>query len=178
MNEGESFFRAERIMRVAGAKVIFWGAVSGIVLKLFIFDVFRVSGSSMERSVSAGDFVLVNNIAYGLVIPFCGRFFFRWSKPSKGEAVVFLKDGKTVMKRVAMTEGEKLVFVSRGEENFLVTKGKEIPLSRAQYEALSTFREVPSGTVFVLGDNEKYSRDSRDYGFVYIKNITGKVQGV
>lgn len=165
-------------MRGSGAKAVFWGAVSGIIIKLFVFDVLRVSGSSMERSVAGGDFVLINNVAYGLVVPFSGRFFFRWRKPLKGDAVVFLKDGKIVMKRVVMTEGERIVFVFRGKENFLLAGGKEIPLSRAQYQNLCAFREVPAGTVFVLGDNERDSRDSRDYGFVYIKNITGKVQGI
>ena len=40
---------------------------------------------------------------------------------------------------------------------------------------MNNYEKVPEGYVLVLGDNLSDSVDSRDYGFVSVKNITGKI---
>lgn len=42
---------------------------------------------------------------------------------------------------------------------------------------MKNFEKIPEGYVFTLGDNQKNSVDSRDYGFVSVKNIMGKIIG-
>ena len=72
--------------------------------------------------------------------------------------------------------GEQLDFSADSEYSLLVQQ-KAVPLTERQYRSLSAFTEVPHGFVLVLGDNPEASIDSRDYGFVSVKNITGKILG-
>ena len=45
------------------------GVLAGIGIKLFCFDLLRVSGSSMEPAITSGSQILVNKLAYGVVQP-------------------------------------------------------------------------------------------------------------
>lgn len=156
--------------------VVFAGLCLGLFVKLFCVDMLKVSGSSMIPSLTDGEYVVVNKLAYGLVKPFGNSFFIQWSEPKSGHLVVFLHDNKMVVKRCAAISGERLDFSSDNDYN-LILGGKRIHLSFEQYEKMSQFSEVPDGYCLVLGDNSLQSVDSRDYGFVSKKNITGKIIG-
>ncbi len=55
-------------------KVIFWsgaGLSVVILLRLFVFEPVRVSGSSMEHTLATGDWVVVNKLCYGARLPSC-----------------------------------------------------------------------------------------------------------
>ena len=51
----------------------------------------------------------------------------------------------------------------------------EIPLTESQYMRLKDAAQVPEGYILAVGDNYEVSVDSRDYGFVSVKNVLGKV---
>ncbi|MGP1459366.1 MAG: signal peptidase I [Treponema sp.] len=152
------------------------GAAAGLLIKLFALDVLRISGSSMEPALKNGSFAAVNKLAYGLAVPFNGRFFAQWAAPKAGDAVIYLHNDKIVVKRCIAVSGAPLDFLSEPEYS-LTVNGKKIPLTKVQYEGLSPFSEVPEGYALMLGDNLGQSIDSRDYGFVSVKNITGKIIG-
>ena len=42
---------------------------------------------------------------------------------------------------------------------------------------MSQYDSVPDGYILALGDNLSESVDSRSYGFVSVKNVTGKIIG-
>ena len=152
------------------------GAAAGALIKLFAIDVLRISGNSMEPALKNGSFAAVNKLAYGLAVPFAEHFFMQWAEPKTGDAVIYLHNDKIVVKRCAAISGVPLDFL-REPEYSLVVNGKKIPLTKTQYDGLSPFSEVPNGYVLALGDNLEKSIDSRDYGFVSVKNITGKIIG-
>ena len=156
--------------------VILLGLCLGLFVKLFCVDMLKVSGSSMMPTLTDGENVAVNKLAYGLVKPFGDSFFVQWSEPKTGDLVVFLHNNKIVVKRCAAISGERLDF-SRDNGYNLIVRGERIHLSLEQYEKMSQFSEVPAGYCLVLGDNTLQSVDSRDYGFVSKKNITGKIIG-
>ncbi len=156
--------------------VIFTGLIIGILLKLFVFDILHISGHSMEPNLNNGDSVIVNKLAYGLVVPFKSSFFFQWAKPKNGDVVIFLHDNKIVCKRVCATEGCHLDF-SKNSGYSLIVQNKNIELTHDQFQNLYSFEQVPQDYVLVLGDNMQQSVDSRDYGFVSVHNITGKIIG-
>ena len=62
------------------------------------------------------------------------------------------------------------------EKNFVVNE-KNIPLTESQYQRLKHNRQVPAGMVLAVGDNYADSVDSRDYGFVSVQNVLGRIIG-
>ena len=60
-----------------------------LVLRVFVFDVFRVEGRSMEPSLGPGSILLVNKAAYGLRNPVKGSYLFLWASPQEGDLVVY-----------------------------------------------------------------------------------------
>lgn len=152
------------------------GAALGVALKLFAFDILRVSGKSMLPALRDGERVVVCKLSYGLVKPGGREFFFRWGSPRAGDVVIYLHDDKMVAKRCAAVAGTMLEY-SLGARYSLLVDGRAAPLSRSQYERMKNSREVPDGYILALGDNCDESIDSRSYGFVSVKNVVGKVIG-
>ncbi|MDE5898134.1 MAG: signal peptidase I [Treponemataceae bacterium] len=152
------------------------GIAAGIVLKLFVLDILRVSGSSMEPAVRDNSVVFVNKLAYGLVKPFHGSFLVQWGGPRVGDIVIFLHDDKFVIKRCAAVSGGRLDF-SADSGYSMDVGGETVALTEEQFNRMKSSSVVPDGYILALGDNRAESVDSRNYGFVSVKNITGKIIG-
>lgn len=154
-------------------KLIFFGLLIGLFLKLFVFDFLKISGKSMEPTLSSGNHIVINKAAYGIQNPFTKEYYFTWKFPKKNDVVTFLNDNKIVVKRCVLTEGDSLeILVDSGYH--IIINNQKVPLSEFQYLQFAGTKTVPSGYIFVLGDNFLYSVDSRDYGFVSTKSIKGK----
>lgn len=152
------------------------GIAAGIILKLFAVDILRISGTSMEPTLKNGSKVAVNKLAYGLGKPFRGEFLFQWNSPKRNDIVIYLHDNKIVIKRVVALGGDRLEFSENSGYTAIINQ-KEIALTPAQFQRMKNFEKIPENFVFTLGDNQKDSIDSRDYGFVSVKNIMGKIIG-
>ena len=57
----------------------------------------------------------------------------------------------------------------------LVNLDKQIPLTKEQYFNLKNCLAVPEGYILAIGDNYETSFDSRNYGFIPVSNVLGKV---
>lgn len=122
----------------------------------------RVDGFSMEPTLQNGEFVIVNKLAYKL------------GSPSIGDVIVFhypRDPTQEYIKRVIGLPGDQ-VKVSGGE---VFVNGKKLNepyiASPARY---NSEWEVPTGGLFVLGDNRNNSSDSHNWGAVPLGNIIGK----
>ena len=162
--------------RVPAVVYIVIGIAAGILLKLFICDVLVVSGVSMEPAVQDGSIVFVSKLAYGIPKPFGVDLLIQWALPRRGDVVVYIYNDRTVIKRCVGTEGDPLDF-SAGSEYSLLVAGEKIPLTEAQYQRIKHSTRGPDGMILAVGDNYLESVDSRDYGFVAVQNILGKVIG-
>ncbi|HOF11341.1 MAG TPA: signal peptidase I [Treponemataceae bacterium] len=158
--------------------MLFLGLLIGFILKVFVFDIVKISGTSMQPAIQEGDMVVIWKLAYGLVKPFSPYSFTRWKEPKQGDIIAYLHNNKIVIKRCLATEGMHLSFSSlSGYHVRIQIKETDtvIPLSEKQYQRLKMTTTVPAGFLFAVGDNYEDSIDSRDYGFVAANEVTGKV---
>lgn len=144
------------------------------MLKLFVVDIVKVSGTSMEPAIADGSVTVIYKLAYGLINPVTSELAIQWDTPEKGDIVTYIYNDKTIVKRCIGIGGEALDFSADSRYSIYVS-GEEYPLSEEQYQRIKYDEIVPEHTIFVIGDNASHSVDSRDYGFIPVKNILGKV---
>ncbi len=135
----------------------------GLFGRAYIFDTFFVEGDSMNGTLLCGDRVLVN------------RFIYHLRGPERGEVVVFrLDDGpQTLVKRILATAGE----IVEMKEGVVYVNGRSLPEQYLTHRGEDSFSpvKVPTGSVFVLGDNRPTSEDSRAFGPVPMSRVSGSV---
>ncbi len=145
-----------------------------LAVKVFVLDVLYVSGPSMLPTLRPGSFVVHWKLAYGIPIPLKNKYLVRWSSPTEGDVIIYPWLGRHVIKRCRAVAGEPLEYSDAAGYRVRVA-GRDIELTEEQYRKMSGTPAVPGGTVFAVGDNPAASRDSRDYGFVSVDSVRGKV---
>lgn len=144
------------------------GAVAvALVLRAFLFQAYWIPSESMDATLQTNDRVLVNKISYDV------------HAVNRGDVVVFERteaqpgEIKDLIKRVIALEGETI----EGLDNQLFINGE---LLIEPYLAIDEFTAdfgpitVPSGHVFMMGDNRDQSFDSRFFGTVDTDRIVGR----
>ncbi|MDR2588118.1 MAG: S26 family signal peptidase [Spirochaetales bacterium] len=95
--------------KISGAVIFpaFLAVLTGCALRLFVFDIFRVEGKSMEPALPAGSIILVNRAAYGLRSPWSNEYLLRWRLPREQEILVYKApwDGSFKIKRCRSVSG-------------------------------------------------------------------------
>ncbi len=148
--------------------------VVGALLRTYVVQGFRIPSRSMEDTLQDGDFLLVNKLAY------------HFHEPQVGDVIVFeypFNPSKSLIKRIIAGEGQVVEVINKklyvdGEmaEGRYPSKHIDYQVFPAEYSNRDNFGpfEVPKGQYFVLGDNRDNSQDSREWGFLDMKNIRGK----
>ncbi|WP_240456736.1 signal peptidase I [Virgibacillus halodenitrificans] len=159
-----------------GKSVLFFMVIV-ILLRVFVFATYDVSGSSMEPNFHDGERLIVSKLSYQVGIP--ERF----------DVVVFHATNQDdYIKRVIGLPGDEIKYENdilyvNGqpiEENFIKDEKKQ---SNHEYTENFNMKEilphetVPEGYVFVMGDNRPNSVDSRyaSLGFIPIESVVGEV---
>jgi len=152
----------------------FLGILIAIILRLFVVDIKTVQGPSMEPTLTDGQHLVVLRLCYGIIKPEKDDYFIQWHTPDVGDMVTYYINGKPVVKRCVAVEGMAIAFSSDSRYSLCVGDSI-IPLTEQQYQRIKDTTVVPAGMFFAVGDNYAESVDSRDYGFVDNRCVTGKV---
>jgi signal peptidase I len=131
----------------------------------YVAEPFAIPSESMAPTLRPGDHVLVEKLSY------------RFGPPRRGDLVVFKAPdgGALAVKRIVGLAGDRVAIV----DGVLAVNGR---LQRETYVDQRRVDSVyfgpvvvPSGDVFVMGDNRADSHDSRDYGAVPRRSLIGRV---
>lgn len=142
-----------------------------LVIYIFLFRPFQVSGDSMDPTFKNKEYILTNLIAM------------RFEDPKPGDVVVFKSptdENKDFIKRIMGVPGDTV----RIEEGVVYVNDQKVDesayLSNSVYTTGGAFLQdgeeviVSDGMYFVMGDNRPYSSDSREWGFLKKSDIIGK----
>ena len=148
------------------------------LIRYFLLAPIYVDGFSMMPTLKDTDRMLVNKLSYSV------------GEPKRFDIIVFkAPEGKDYVKRVIGLPGEKVEY----KDDILYVDGKAYgepyldeykkqlidggPLTEPF--TLSDIIEqetVPEGHLFVLGDNRRFSKDSRHIGVVSYREVLGKTK--
>ena len=115
------------------------------VFRGFIFEPFRVPSNSMMPTLLTGDFILVNKFDYGLRLPILNSKIVNFSKPEKGDVIVFRYpnyehstsySSVDFIKRVVALPGDTISY----EKDHLMVNGETI-----DYRKIGSYKGVDSG---------------------------------
>jgi signal peptidase I len=144
------------------------------LIRYFLFTPIVVDGLSMMPTLHNGDRMIVNKLSYTV------------GEPDRFDIVVFhAPEQKDYIKRVIGLPGDTVEY----EDDVLYINGKayEEPYLKEYKEQIDeglltedfTLEEkigqttVPENTIFVMGDNRRFSKDSRHIGVVKIDEVIG-----
>ncbi len=157
----------------AGREILAWlrtlasAAVYATLIITFVFQVARVDGMSMDPTLHDRDRLVVNKLAYQM------------HDPRVGDIVMLyypLEPDKLFVKRIIAREGDLVRIVDgRVFRNDVLVDDSFVTPQHRSHEDWGP-RVIDQGFYFVMGDNRIGSFDSRQWGLVPKKYVTGKVQ--
>jgi len=132
----------------------------------FIFQIVTVNGQSMVPTLKNNDKLILEKVSKLLI-------------DVKRNDIVVIKYPadirQRIIKRVIAVAGDKVKI----NDNILYLNGKSVNEFYKNENFMKDYDEVlvPQNSIFVLGDNRNFSKDSRsnDIGFVKLNLLEGKV---
>lgn len=147
-----------------GLKIILVLLIALLFLKTYVIEIDRVSGHSMEPTLTDNNYIIVSKLNY------------LFSKPSRGDIIILkASSSENFVKRIIALSGENINI-----ENYKIyINSKELKENYLDQLTLGRFGPytTPESSVFVMGDNRLNSLDSRfsELRNVKYENIIGKV---
>ena len=157
-------------------KAIIIGLVIAFLVRTYLFSTYVVDGESMMPTLQNGNLLVINKIGYEI------------SDLNRFDVIVFHANKKEdYVKRIIGLPGDSIEY--KNDHLYINDKQYSEPyldqykknLNGRSFTGDFTLKEitgktvVPSGYIFVEGDNRPKSYDSRLFGFVKIDKIVGKV---
>ncbi len=139
-----------------------------LIVYLLILRPHKIKGASMEPNFPDGEYLLTEKVSYYS------------SNPKRGDVIVFKPpiSEDEFIKRIIGLPGETImlsngkIFINDEElkEDYIVN----IKTLSGSFLSEGDKYQIPDGNYFVMGDNRLHSSDSRIWGTITKKVITGK----
>jgi signal peptidase I len=178
---GEEIVTGPRSRLRENVEAILVAVVIALFIRTFVVQAFKIPSGSMKPTLQVGDHILVNKFIYGVRIPYLNTVLLPVKTPERGDIVVFkypLDPKKDFIKRVIGLPGDtveirdKALYVNRErlKRDFGVYTDPHMTKQRDNLGPIT----VPPEALFVMGDNRDESYDSRFWGFVPQRDVSGK----
>ncbi len=138
-------------------------------IRMYVIQPFIVSGESMVPTFHNNDYLIVDELSY------------RFHPPARGDVIVFKPPnqpkGVFYIKRVIGLPGETVTL--KGSKIIIINSEhpEGMTLNEPYLQNITTENmtyKIEEGELFVLGDNRPRSSDSRVWGKLPMKNVTGR----
>lgn len=156
------------------SKAIVIAVLLAAFIRYFLFAPIVVDGLSMMPTLKDQDRMIVNKFSYKI------------GEPKRFDIIVFhAPENKDYIKRVIGLPGDKIEYKDDTlyindepyEEPFLEEFKKKVidgPLTEPfTLKEVTGYERVPEGHLFVMGDNRRYSKDSRHIGVIPFEDVLG-----
>ncbi len=162
--------------------------VIAILLRASVVEAFKIPSGSMIPTLRIGDHILVSKFNYGFRLPFMTNSLIQYSKPQRGDIVVFTRPDEVgtledessinIIKRVMGIPGDIIevngtnVYINNQLYPEEYARWEDGGLKEGNFGPI----KVPEGNVFLMGDNRDHSRDSRfwEEPFLDMRRIKGR----
>jgi signal peptidase I len=166
-------------------EAILIAVIIALFIRTFVVQAFKIPSGSMKPTLLIGDHILVNKFIYGVKIPYLSSVLLPVKDPQRGDIVVFkfpVDPRKDFIKRVIGVPGDvveiqdKTIFINgrRVNHDYGVFSDPRVIAGNLKPRDNLGPITVPPGALFVMGDNRDESFDSRFWGFVPIRDVSGK----
>ena len=157
------------------AEIVLMAVFLAVFVRTFFIQAFKIPSESMEETLLVGDFLFANKFVYGAKMPIVNKRFPAVRDPRPGDVIIFKYPGDSrtdYIKRCVAIEGQ--VVELKGTK--LYVDGALQDEEYAKYFHGSNYGPitVPSGHIFMMGDNRDNSADSRVWGPLDKDLILGK----
>lgn len=157
-------------------KRIFWICCVVVVIRI-LFIPFQTTGSSMSPTIQSNDALIMT----------------RFGHVKRFDIVVFETDNnERYIKRVIGLPGDQLAykndklyinhryvnepFLKENQHKFKKDDPSIAYTSNFDLEQLFGIQKIPDNFYFVMGDNRRFSKDSRSFGLIAKQQLIGKVR--
>jgi signal peptidase I len=150
-----------------------------LFVRTFFIQAFRIPSESMEDTLLVGDFLFANKLLYGPKLPLIDARLPAIRGPKPGDIIIFKypQDPKVdYIKRCVAVEGQKVELID--DQLYVDDVLQEEVFTKYVFGSRPDRHfgpfTVPEGHVFMMGDNRDNSADSRAWGPLDKKLISGK----
>ncbi len=156
-----------------------------LFIRTFVVQAFKIPSGSMKQTLLIGDHILVNKFIYGIKIPYWQKTIIPVKSPQRGDIIVFrypMDPKKDFIKRVIGVAGDvvqcrnKQLYINNKKVNHDYGFYTDPRIISGAIRPRDNFGPitVPANSLFVMGDNRDESYDSRFWGFVSLRAVSGK----
>jgi signal peptidase I len=150
-----------------------------LFVRTFFIQAFRIPSESMEDTLLVGDFLFANKLLYGPKLPFVDVRLPSIRDPKPGDIIIFRypqDPSIDYIKRCVAVEGQTVELID--DQLYVDGALREEPFSKYVFGSRPDRHfgpfTVPEGHIFMMGDNRDNSADSRAWGPLDKKLISGK----